>query len=144
MSFHPKYCCICPVSEFFPSFFFFYRNHLDIKFIRLLKEPTFGFVDAVFCFILFWSDSSPTLQVQIQSYSLSSFLSPLVLFSYWILCGSIFSLPVVRYSCPLLADVIIRYFCYQIICSFPNCEITVLHSFPTVLIGKKSLCLAHI
>ena len=39
---------------------------------------------------------------------------PLVPFSYWVLCVSIYSFPLVRYSCPLLAGVLHALLCLEV------------------------------
>ena len=59
--------------------------------------------------------SSPTHQGQVQSYYL--LFSPLVLFSYQVLRGSIYSFPLVRYSCPCSACVLHALLCLKV---YPN------------------------
>ena len=43
---------------------------------------------------------------------------PLVPSSYWVLCGSIHSFPLVRYSCPLSAGVLLAFLCLKV---YPSC-----------------------
>ena len=59
--------------------------------------------------------SSPTHREQVQSYSHSRFF-PLIPSSYWVLCESIYSFPLLRYSCLLSAGVLHALLCLKVYC----------------------------
>ena len=57
--------------------------------------------------------SSPTHQGLVQSYW-HSWFPPLVPSSYWVLCASIYSFPLVRHSCPFSAGVLHALLCLKV------------------------------
>ena len=65
-------------------------------------------------------------------------VSPLVPSSCWILCGSIYSFPLVRYSCPLSADVLYSLLCLKVY-SLRIHEESCTPYTPTLLLSCSSL-----